>query len=215
VKLQQLCQVHATTKDFSTSFVLKDRFGSGGNLVFLINTSDTQSILEILRAYPHKSFILQPLLHFDKGFTHKGKTSTTDIRLLFFNGKLVQSYIRTAPESDFRCNAHQGGSCVYLSKSEIPNEVLKKSQLIVEFIPPGTFYALDFVVSNNQNVYFLEGNMGPGIYWNTDSKIEERKTKELIGYICRDLVTRVNSDNDSIATERPDSDSLMKSAYYY
>ena len=50
-----------------------------------------------------------------------------------------------------------------------------------------SLYSLDFIRSNNGNLYFIEGNDRPGIDWNHRKKINEIKSKELINLIVNEL----------------------------
>ena len=50
-----------------------------------------------------------------------------------------------------------------------------------------SLYTLDFIQSNNGNLYFLEGNNNPGLDWNHGKKINEIKSKELINLIINKL----------------------------
>ena len=53
---------------------------------------------------------------------------------------------------------------------------------------PDSMYALDFLVSNNGNIYLLEGNTGPGLDWNTSLKQNENEAKKLIRMVVNKFV---------------------------
>lgn len=190
-KLTILRKKHPFGLDFSHKMVLKDRFGAGGNYVFKISVNFSQKIQTIMRQNKNISFVLQPFLVFDKGYTYKNNATSTDIRLIFQHNLLLQSYVRMAKQKDFRCNEHQGGQLEYVSKKDIPDSVLEIAQKIVERInKPRSLYALDFVISNTGRVYFIEGNIGPGIDWDISKKINEQMSKKLIRSIVGELVYR-------------------------
>lgn len=46
------------------------------------------------------------------------------------------------------------------------------------------------VISDNGNVYFLEGNINPGIYWGENEKKDEVMTKIVIRLIVKEMVRR-------------------------
>lgn len=176
-----LLKQHRFQADFGDSYVLKDRFGSAGNHVYQIKSGQEQEIDTILKLNPQKQFILQPLLKFDH-----------EIRLIFMGDKIVQTYIRTAPADGFCCNDHQGGASEYILESNVPLKVLEMAHSLVERLPSdNSLYALDFIVSHNGNVYLLEGNTGPGLNWNSDNKIDEVKSHQLIEIIVAELAKRV------------------------
>jgi len=49
----------------------------------------------------------------------------------------------------------------------------------------------DFVISNSGNIYFLEGNIGPGITWDTTDLIDTQKAQQLIRSIVQVMAKRV------------------------
>lgn len=176
-----LLKAHQYPADFGAGYVLKDRFGSAGNHVYPIKNGGEPEIASILKLNPLKKFILQPLLKFDH-----------EIRLIFMGDKIVQTYIRTAPAGGFCCNDHQGGSSEYINESDVPLKVLHLAHALAARLPAeDSLYALDFVVSQNGNVYLLEGNTGPGLNWDPVNKIDEVKSHQLIEIIVAELVQRV------------------------
>jgi len=75
----------------------------------------------------------------------------------------------------------------------MPPEVLDMSKKIVEILDTKinlkhSLYALDFMQSNDGNVYFIEGNDTPGIIWEHKNTMDEAKSKELIDIIIGELV---------------------------
>ena len=81
----------------------------------------------------------------------------------------------------------------------IPWNVLKaikriKSKLDEKMNLEHSLYALDFIKSNNGNLYFMEGNSGPGIDWDPTKKVNETKSKELIDHIVNRLGDMVQAN---------------------
>jgi glutathione synthase/RimK-type ligase-like ATP-grasp enzyme len=151
-------------------------------------------MLRVITRNARISFIIQPFALFDKGFCYRKTTSSTDIRLIYLNGEIIQSYIRVAKAGDFRCNEHQGGSLTYLGINEIPEKLIEKSKLIAEILDKKSLYALDYIISNNGNVYLLEGNTGPGLDWNVSRKKNEIEAKKLIKLIVKELAVRIDPE---------------------
>ena len=191
IKLDNLIALHKNYKDFTTEFILKDRFGAGGIDIYKIGINPIEEITKILSLNQNVSFILQPFTKFDEGYTHNDTKGYTDIRIIYSQGKIVQRYIRTAKKKDFRCNEHQGGSVTYINSSQVPKSVKIASEAILKILNgKNSHFALDFIVSNNGNAYFLEGNINPGIYWSLNSYEDKINTKKLIRIIVKEIVRR-------------------------
>ena len=200
-KLRAIVKNYHFASDFSTNIILKDRFGSGGNHVYKINRDFAHKIKKIMMKNKDIKFVIQPFLAFDKGFAYKNNQNATDIRLIFHHNLLIQCYLRVAKANDFRCNMHQGGQLAYVTPADIPKAVLLTAEKIVRNINKcNTLYALDFVVSNNGNVYLLEGNIGPGIDWDVAQAGDEKMSKQLIRSIVNEISARISgSAVDTIA----------------
>lgn len=194
LKLEKLVLNHKNRVDFSTSFILKDRFGAGGTDIYKIGKNAEDEITKILKDTPKISFILQPFAKFDKGYSYGNLKGYVDIRIIYSRGEIIQRYIRTAKEKDFRCNEHQGGKVIYINAIDIPQNVTDAANEIVKTLNrENALFALDFIVSNNGNAYFLEGNINPGIYWGLDSTEDKINTKKLINIIVAELKRRTEN----------------------
>lgn len=185
---------HKYKLDFLEELVMKDRFGAGGNNVYKFTKSEVNRMIATLKKHKSISFILQPFVKFDKGFGTKGSPTSTDIRLIHIGGKIIQTYTRTTKMGDFRCNEHAGGILKYISKSEVPTAVTAISKKIAKTLNKKTsLFALDFIISNNGNIYLLEANTGPGLDWNLSIKENEIEAKKLIRIIVKELVKGISS----------------------
>ena len=194
-ELSQLMKHYPGTLDFSDDIIMKDRFGAGGRHIYKFKINQSERMRSVFQKNTKISFIIQPFAKFEKGFCYHDLPASTDIRIIYLNGKIVQSYIRVAKSGDFRCNEHRGGSLTYLSPREIPKELIKKSNLIAELLNnKSSLFALDFIVSNNGNIYLLEGNTGPGLDWNMSLKKNEVEAKKLIRLIVKELSVRVSQE---------------------
>ena len=188
---------HQNKEDFSAEIVMKDRFGAGGRSVYKIGKNNFKCATKILKN-SCKRFILQPFVKFEKGFKYKNSFFPTDIRLIFMNGKIIQTYIRIAKKGDFRCNEHRGGTLIYVPKKEIPSRIISISEEILQVLGKNnSLFSLDFLISNNQNIYLLEGNTGPGLDWNMASKVNEIEAKKLIRIIVKELAKRTIPEIES------------------
>jgi hypothetical protein len=191
-KLRKLVSSQSQPKDFGKTIILKDRYGAGGNNIYKIDDDFVNRILKVVNKKKRVTFVLQPFVIFDRGYSYKNYTAATDIRLIYQNGKIIQTYVRMAKPEDFRCNEHQGGSLIYTKITDIPKKVISYSEKIAKKICQDTsLFALDFIVSNRGNVYLLEGNIGPGLDWNLKLKRNEIRAKYLIDQIVEEISNRV------------------------
>ncbi|MEK7188590.1 MAG: ATP-grasp domain-containing protein, partial [Patescibacteria group bacterium] len=187
--LKEIMSKHPHQNDFSDEVIMKNRFGAGGRKVHKFKANKTKGMMVQMKRHEKISYIIQPFVKFDKGFSYKNSPVSADIRLIYLGGKIIQTYIRMAKTGDFRCNEHQGGSLKYISRNEVPQEVKNLSNKIANVLnKKSSLYALDFVISNNGNIYLLEGNTGPGLDWNLSIKENEIEAKKLIRIIVKELV---------------------------
>lgn len=199
INLDKLVIKHEGIDDFKRQIVMKDRFGAGGRNIYKFKMGQAEKMLKVVRKHKRVSFIIQPFAKFDFGFSLENRSASADIRLIFINGEIVQYYVRMAKEGDYRCNEHQGGSLTYLKIQDISTKLVEKSKQIADELDKKSFYALDFIISNNGNPYLLEGNAGPGLDWNESLKKNEMEAKKLICLIVGELVNRVQQ-RDGVLT---------------
>jgi glutathione synthase/RimK-type ligase-like ATP-grasp enzyme len=223
---------HQHKDDFSEELIMKDRFGAGGINVYKFKASQSNMMTTSMNKHKKISFIIQPLVKFNKGFSYKNSLASTDIRLIYLGNKIVQTYIRIAKKGDFRCNEHSGGLLKYIPKNEVPSKVVAVSRNIAKILnqktslsrafaksvdyqsadeanaksqtcpakreyrglsASGSLFALDFITSNNGNIYLLEANTGPGLDWNLSIKENEIEAKKLMRIIIKEIARRINS----------------------
>lgn len=189
--LKEMISNHPHQNDFSSDIIMKARFGSGGRNIYKFKVGEYREMIASMKKKSKKSFIIQPFTKFDEGFSYQNSLVSADIRLIYLGGKIIQTYIRMAKAGDFRCNAHQGGSIKYISKNEVPLDVLIKSNKIAKILNKKcSLFTLDFIISNNGNIYLLEGNTGPGLDWNLSNKEDKIGSQKLIRIIVKELVNR-------------------------
>jgi len=56
-----------------------------------------------------------------------------------------------------------------------------------------SMYSLDFLMSNGGHAYFLEGNTGPGLNWDSESEIDRTSSQALIQIIAGKFADRVGA----------------------
>ena len=196
-KLERLVATHPHSADFGTGVVIKDRFGAGGIHVYKVAENCAEGVAAILKRNTGTSFVAQPFAQFDRGFRYQNVVRSTDIRLIYQERAIVQTYIRMAKAGDFRCNEHQGGTLTYVPVRAIPSKVIRFANHIADLLTKKhALFALDFIISNNGNVYLLEGNTGPGLDWNSKLKKNEMMAKKLIRIIVKNLSERTGAPEE-------------------
>ena len=197
-QLDKLLKKHRHSADFSDKYIIKDKTGAGGFKIYKVDF-DKFSFKEIKKHYELDkkdqktlSYILQPFIDCNKGFSFGKYCGLIDLRLMLINHKIVQAYIRIAKKGDFKCNIHQGGNLIYIPIKTIPKDVRTMTGKIIKKLDAisnlkHSLYALDFMQSNDGNLYFIEGNSNPGIIWAYDNKKDEIKTKQLANLIINEL----------------------------
>lgn len=191
--LKEKIAKHKNRTDFSEEVVLKNRFGAGGLNVYKFKSDNTEEISSLIKNHRSVSFIIQPFVKFDKGFFFNNSSRSADIRLIFLGRKIVQTYVRIAEKGNFICNEHAGGLLKYISKIEIPLKVREVSKRIADSLNyEYSLFALDFIISNDGNIYLLEANTKPGLDWNLSLKENEIEAKKLIRIIIKEISRRAS-----------------------
>ncbi len=193
-RLKKKVARHLCREDFSKEIIIKDRFGAGGRLVYKFKANQIRLMTALIKKHKKISFVIQPFVKFDKGFKYQNSPVPTDIRLIYFGKKIVQTYIRVAKKGNFICNEHQGGLLKYVSKNKLPSGVTAVSKNIANILnKKSSLFTLDFIISNRGNIYLLEANAGPGLDWNLSIKENEIEAKKLIRFIVKEMTERVGS----------------------
>lgn len=190
-QLHTLIQNHPNAADFNQSVVVKDRYGASGNHVYLVDENNLDQVWQLVQSHPQLDFLLQPLVNYQLGFTHEGQKRAADIRLIYHNQQILQSYVRLADKDEFRCNGDLGAQIIYPEIEQLPPQVIHASDQITRDLKfDNAIYALDFIIADSGHVYLVEGNAGPGINWDKANRQDELAAKELIHAIVAEFVHR-------------------------
>jgi len=192
--LEEKVTTHKYRSDFSGEVVVKDRFGAGGLNIYKFGNDQVGMMTSLVKKCKTVSFVIQPFVKFDKSLGLQNSYRPTDIRLIYLGQEIKQTYIRIAQKGDFRCNEHAGGVLKYISQSEVPSKVISVSNNIARILNnKSSVYALDFIISNNGNIYLLEANAAPGLDWDLSNKENEKESKKLMRIIIGEISRRINS----------------------
>ncbi len=200
-KLDKLLRKHKYKADFNKGYIIKIRTGAGGFKIYKIDSNKFgfKEIMKLMNLDKKNkknkkisSYIIQPFIDCSNGFVFGKYDGLIDLRIIILNNEIIQAYIRIAKKGKFECNEHQGGNLVYIPIKTIPKDALTMCKKIIKKIDARlglkhSLYSLDFMKSNNGNLYFIEGNDRPGIDWNHSKKINEMRSKELINLIVDEL----------------------------
>lgn len=211
-ELNTIIESHPHKHDFLQKWIMKDRVGSAGNNVYKIDTNAHEEIAHIMNKTKDVTFIIQPFIAFNNGYRYKDTEGFTEIRLLYHGNKMVQTYMRVSQPDGFICNETDG--TIELTRADIPQTVLKTAQKINRILNKRhEIYALDFIVSNNGNVYLLEANNSPGIDWYSQRPGNVAMNKKMINIITKELARRVNTSHDKVDLTIPLIDHSTESSY--
>lgn len=211
--LQEKINLHPNKNDFIKNVILKDRYGAGGYNIHKIDSDFVKNIYNLVKKNEKLSFIIQPFVAFKNGYTYKDYSGATEIRLIYLGKRVVQTYIRVAGNKDFRCNHGQGG--IWITEEDIPARVLKTATKIASKLNKSSaLFALDFIVSNNNNVYLLEGNISPGLDWYTAYPDNEKMNKHMIDVIVGELLRRTLISSSARTIINNDEKAVLKPRTY-
>lgn len=214
-KLQTLIANAPVPEDFGSEFILKDRLGAGGEDIYRIPSENAAAqISKLVTEHPDVSFILQPFVNFQHGFSLTSEHRATDIRIIYMGSERVHAYTRTAKKGDFRCNMHQGGSIEYIDWEQLPEQLLADADETAQKLQvPHSLYAIDFIVADSGATYLLEGNTTPGIDWYPGNAEDEANAHELIAVIIKELKRRVSVQDKKLGYTRIQTPQIGKDLY--
>ena len=139
--------------------VVKPLYGSGGFGIFIGPKSD--AIRKQRLKYPLlvQEFITGAGI---PNFTPKGHLA--DLRIIYFDHKIIYSLSRIARKGSLFTNFHQGAEAVLVPRNKIPRSALAMSKEIVAQLAvfPEANYSLDFIFDKKGKPYLVEMNTTPG-----------------------------------------------------
>lgn len=163
----------ANHPDFLTDkAILKPRYGERGKGIEVINFSE----LDTERVTNMEGFIVQPLMESDSGIPELGIPGRHDLRMLIYNGEVMEFFVRVAPSDVYICNQSHGGTIAYFKLEELPQRFRaiahEVDQQISHYMP--RFYSVDIGVSRSGKIWVYELNTMPGVVWNATASDKMR-----------------------------------------
>lgn len=128
--------------------VLKPTIGANADDTYRISRKTTESeIAAICEVFSTKVCLAQPFMH---GITTEGEFS-----LMYFDGRLSHSIIKTPQQGDFRVQEEHGGGVVPLEKPE--PELIVAGDRVIATLPAAPLYArVDLVRTENDSFAVME-----------------------------------------------------------
>lgn len=152
--------------------ILKPRYGERGKGIEIISLSEVDS----LRVRNMEGYIVQPLMDSGDGIPELGISGRHDLRMLVYNGKIMDFFIRVAPPANFICNQSHGGTISYFQLHELPVRfstiAQQVDQSLSHFMP--RYYSVDVGVGHSGKLWVYELNTMPGVVWNAEGTDKER-----------------------------------------
>ncbi|HVZ12467.1 MAG TPA: sugar-transfer associated ATP-grasp domain-containing protein [Patescibacteria group bacterium] len=184
-------------------FVLKDRYGAGGNNVLkfkriekyeeIFNTCKKEAEEDLGKL----SFILQPFVD-AAPIIDRDISNPSDIRVIYIDNQPIQSFVRVAKRGDFRSNTHQGGLLFALPVKKVPEDINLFAEKILKRLGfTDALFSLDFMKGKNGKIYLIEGNSSPGITWIKENKDEKTAALELIDQIVANIEKRLKNNGNA------------------
>lgn len=217
-KLDRLTERNKNVNGSADGYIIKDRFGGEGHGIFRTDLeSGIEPLLMQLKKFAKKirpvSYILQPFMNCDKGFTIDGYSGFIDLKIIILDCKIIDTYIRIASKGDFRNDGVNGGRLVFIPKESIPEDVIRMANKIRGIIDEegnnDHFYSLDFIKNNEGNIFLVEGNSKPGIIWafgenspdmtEMDKMINKEKNMHQINLIVKVFKSIIDKKKQSVA----------------
>ena len=152
--------------------ILKPRYGERGKGIEVIDFTEVDST----RVRNMEDYIVQPLMESDSGIPELGIPGRHDLRMLIYNGEIMDFFIRVAPTDTFICNQSHGGKISYFQLHELPEQFRgiahEADQALRDYMP--RYYSVDVGIGRSGKIWVYELNTMPGVVWNADATDKKR-----------------------------------------
>ncbi len=152
--------------------ILKPRYGERGKGIEVIDFLEVDSA----RVRNMEGYIVQPIMDSDSGIPELGVSGRHDLRMLMYNGEIMDFFVRVAPDNNFICNQSHGGRIAYFPLHDLPERFRKVAQEVdqslSQYMP--RYYSIDVGVGRSGKLWVYELNTMPGIVWNAAGTDKER-----------------------------------------
>jgi glutathione synthase/RimK-type ligase-like ATP-grasp enzyme len=163
----------------SSKVVLKPLYGSGG---FGITITEKNKVGNLRIEYP---VLAQEFVKSNRGIPgFSKKRMVADLRMVFFNHKLIYALSRIAKRGSLFTNFHQGAQAVLVPEKNLPRSAKKFAQGITNKMKifPKANYSVDLLFRDSGTPILMEINTTPGfdlLHIVGDEKIKEKNFTQL------------------------------------
>lgn len=157
----QLSDIQEAFKAFETEeLIVKPLIGANADDTYRLKISEEHSWPMVLPPFKNKVGILQPFI---PNIIHEGEFS-----LIYFQGKLSHTILKTVGAGDFRVQEEHGGGVIPISKPE--PALVKAAEKAMAALPQEPFYArVDLVRTPNNSFALMELELiEPCLYFRFD-----------------------------------------------
>lgn len=163
--------------------VLKPRFGSFGNNVFIVNKHKLHGAI-------HRDTILQEFIDTSEGIHKLQISGFHDLRIIVVDGKIDHCYVRMAPHGSYTANMTRGAIKHYYDPEDLPRSVLNHVKYIDSEIKHygSRIYSADFIFDQDQKPWLVEMNSKPGtLYYNDHPEIRLKYYRNIFRSLSKAL----------------------------
>lgn len=166
---------------------LKPRFGERGKGIEIIDFSELVSASVLKK----RQYIVQPLLESDAGIPELNIPGRHDLRLLLYNGEIIQFFARLPALHSYVSNKSHGGKLFYYDLHQLPEKfqalALRVDTRLQHYGP--RFYSIDVGVGRSGKLWIYELNTMPGIVWEEGDVNDQTKNIEVHQVITEMLIS--------------------------
>ena len=183
--VKNFCDLKRVTKIIkSKKIVLKPATESGGKNITII---DKSKIRPASLSYP---LLAQEFIENSAGIKNIAK-GYHDLRIVFVNNKLINSFVREPARGSLLANLAQGGTMFFINPSKLPlslSPVISEVQKLFSAFDP-KIYSMDFIFDNKQKPWIVEFNTMPGFYFfsDEDKRWQKKFFLEIINLFKKEL----------------------------
>jgi glutathione synthase/RimK-type ligase-like ATP-grasp enzyme len=142
----QISDIRKSFDKFKTQeLIVKPIIGANADDTFRLNKSEEESWSKILPSFQNKVSLIQP---FFTSVVEEGEFS-----LMYFDGKLSHTILKTVGEGDFRVQEEHGGGVIPVPNPE--PELLATAEIAISVLPQKPFYARVDLVRTPDNRFAL------------------------------------------------------------
>lgn len=164
---------------------LKPRFGERGKGISVFDFSDliSESVAK------KREYIVQPFLESDAGIPELNIPGRHDLRMLVYNGEIIQLFARTPAANSYVSNYACGGKILHFEINQLPKKFRELALIVDERLRRyrPRLYSVDAGIGRSGKIWLYELNTMPGIVWEEEHMAHKPKYVRVHGVITEML----------------------------